>query len=117
MSVVWLSICWAGDGSFDALPPFIKDSMQPLLSNNIRHWDICTAPTNGLTDLQQCEIPTRLVCGDHFSPVANAICDHLNEQLPHRYKYNIAGASHFLVTSHSNDCVTALNDQAVLSRV
>ncbi len=103
---------WGNDGagvsSFDALPDFIKDSMEPLVQNNIRHWDINAGLTNELSDLQKCTVPTRLVYGDKSNPVASAICDHLNKQLPNSDKYIVEGASHFLVTSHVKACLNAL---------
>ncbi|NRA62738.1 MAG: alpha/beta fold hydrolase, partial [Psychrobium sp.] len=73
---------WAGIGAFESLPHFIKDGMAPLTNNIIRHWDVCTTWISRLHDLQQCMIPTRLVCGNQSNPGANAICEHLNELLP-----------------------------------
>ncbi len=104
---------WGGKGAFESLPDFIKDSMEPLVKNNIRHWDICAATCNDLTDLQKCAVPTRLVCGDKSNPVANSICDHLRKQMPNSKKYVIEGASHFLVTSHTNECLQALSEQSL----
>jgi len=106
---------WAGSSVFDTLPDFIKDGMAPLVSNNIRHWDVCCATASltewGLNDLQQCTIPTHLVCGDQSNPVANAICQHLSEQLPCSNNVVIKGASHFLVTTHIDDCLSVMNNQ------
>jgi len=36
---------WAGKGAFQSLPNFIKEGMEPLVLNNIRHWD-CEAAMN-----------------------------------------------------------------------
>jgi pimeloyl-ACP methyl ester carboxylesterase len=105
---------WGGQGSFDTLPDFIKDSMEPLVKNNIRHWDLNAAIDNKLLDLQQCAVPMRLIHGDKSNPVAHAICNHMNTHLPKSKKYIIKGASHFLVTSHANECLETLNDKTVL---
>ncbi len=105
---------WGGHGSFDSLPDFIKDSMVPLLANNIRHWDLNALIDSELIDLQQCMVPMRLIYGDKSNSVAHAICTHLHTHLPNSKKYIIKGASHFLVTSHVDECLAALYDQTVL---
>jgi pimeloyl-ACP methyl ester carboxylesterase len=105
---------WGGHGSFDSLPGFIKDSIEPLVANNIRHWDLCAAIESELIDLQQCTVPMRLIYGDKSNLVAHPICNHLNTHIPNSKKYIIRGASHFLVTSHIDECLEALNDQTIL---
>jgi pimeloyl-ACP methyl ester carboxylesterase len=105
---------WGGKGSFEPLPAFIKNSMASLVANNIRHWNICSAINNTASDLKKLSIPTRLVCGTKSNPVAHAIIDHLNNQLPSSKKYTMDGASHFLVTSHFKACLVALADQSIL---
>jgi len=101
---------WGGEGAFESLPDFIKDGMEPLVANNIRHWDSEAVMDYKLIDLQKLSIPTRLICGTKSNPVAHAICDHLNKQMPHSKKYIIEGASHFLVTSHPHECLEVLGD-------
>lgn len=104
---------WAGDGVFESLPDFIKNSMVPLVTNNLRHWDICTTIRSSLRDVQQCLVPTRLVCGTGSNPLAHAISDHLSEELPNSKKFLIEGASHFLVTSHFEECLSVLQNPFV----
>ncbi len=101
---------WGGQGSFDVLPGFIKDSMNILTPNNIRHWDICTAVNNSQADLNNCTIPTRVVSGSQSNPVAGAIAVHLNDQMPNSQGDVIDGASHFLVTSHVDECLSILKE-------
>ncbi len=99
---------WGGAGSFETLPDFIKEAMSPLVDNNIRHWDICTTIDNQLSDLQALAVPTRLVCGSESNAVAHAISDYLASEIPTSQKHRIKGASHFLVTSHVEECLSAL---------
>ncbi|XOV77886.1 MAG: alpha/beta fold hydrolase [Aestuariibacter sp.] len=103
---------WGGKAAFESLPDAIKAGMEPLVANNIRHWDISAALDCKAVDLQNLAIPTRLVCGTRSNPVAHAICEQLNKQIPHSKKYIIEGASHFLVTSHADDCLKALGEQS-----
>ncbi len=104
---------WCGDGAFETLPDVIKDGMAPLVLNNIRHWDICTTIGARLVDLQQCEIPTQVVCGTQSNPVAHAISEHLSKEMPDCKKHVIQGANHFLVTSHANECLSILQDYMI----
>ncbi|PMJ91716.1 alpha/beta hydrolase [Vibrio sp. 10N.261.55.A7] len=101
---------WAGNGAFDTLPLSIQDSMQPLVKNNLRHWDMDIAITSTLSDLEQCEVTTHLVYGDQSNPVAGAVCEQLNESLPNSTKHVIKGANHFLVTSHVEECLRYILD-------
>ena len=104
---------WGGENTFNALPDFIQESMTSLVKNNIRHWNIISTTTNTHNDLNGCNVPTRLVYGDESNPVSGAICTHLNKHLPNSNKYIIEGASHFLVTSHADDCLNILSNQSI----
>lgn len=104
---------WGGKNAFEPLPDFIKDGMTPLVANNIRHWDICTTVCNTPLDLQKLSTPTQVVCGSRSNKVAHAISDHLRETIPHSKKYVIEGASHFLVTSHVDECLSVLADSSI----
>ena len=106
---------WGGNGAFAPLPKFIKESMSLLVKNNVRHWNLCTAIDNTLDDLHHLKVPTRLVCGAQSNAVAHAIVDHLKHELPTSKKYTLKGASHFLVTSHVDECLFALTDRSILS--
>lgn len=104
---------WGGKGAFESLPDFIKEGMEPLVTNNIRHWNSESVMDCKPVDLQNLSVPTRLICGTKSNPVANTICDYLKNQIPHSKKYTIEGASHFLVTSHARECLEAIGDQSI----
>ncbi|EDM68666.1 Alpha/beta superfamily hydrolase [Moritella sp. PE36] len=99
---------WAGEGAFEPLPDFIKDGMEPLTANNNRHWTLCENTDHPRTSLNLLTIPTKLVCGSASNPVAQAIVDHLSNELPNSKQYTIPGASHFLVTSHAIECLNII---------
>lgn len=96
---------WGGKGSFAPLPDFIKDGMVPLTNNNNRHWTLCENTHHHRSALNALAIPTKLVCGSASNLIAQAIVQHLSHELPNAKQYIIPGASHFLVTSHANECV------------
>jgi pimeloyl-ACP methyl ester carboxylesterase len=101
---------WGGGNEFAILPTFIKDTMALLQSNNLRHWKICSQVNNLRADLAQLSIPTRIVCGSRSNQVAHAIVNHLHRELPHSKTYEIKDASHSLVTSHVDECLSVLQD-------
>ena len=101
---------WGGGNEFELLPSFIKDKMALLQDNNLRHWKVCTQVNNSRSDLMKLTVPTQIVCGSRSNQVAHAIVSHLNEQLPHSKQYEIAGASHSLVTSHAEECLSIMQD-------
>jgi len=100
---------WGGAGAYDPLPDFIKESMAPLVPNNIRHWDLDAKSTASLEDLNRCEVRMRVISGSESNPVAKAICAHLLQQVPGCTTHTIDGASHFLVTTHPLQCVAAMS--------
>ena len=101
---------WGGEGVFEQLPDFIKDSMEPMVHNNIRHWDVCSAIGNSPPDLHNCLVPTRIVCGTRSNPIAHAIAEGLDRQMRRSKKYAIEDATHFLVTSHADECVRVVQE-------
>jgi len=100
---------WAGKGAFNLLPDFIKDAMVPLTANNNRHWTLSMNIHLNRKTLNALTIPTRLVCGSVSNPVAQAIVNHLSNELANSKKYMIQGASHFLVTSHATQCLDIIS--------
>lgn len=99
---------WCGSNTYQALPDFVKQSMAPLVKNNLRHWDIGDALTHTLKDLHKMEIQTQIICGSESNPVAHAIAKHLHANLSNSHVHTINGANHFLVTTHPNECLKAL---------
>lgn len=99
---------WGGANDFAALPPHIQEAMGTMVRNNLRHWDICTKAQYNAADLARLNVPTRLVCGTRSNPVAHAIVDHLHRLLPRSRRWEIEGASHGLVASHADACLSVL---------
>lgn len=99
---------WGGADDFAALPPHIREVMATMVANNLRHWDICTRAEHTQADLARMNVPTRLVCGTRSNQVAHAIVNHLHRLLPRSRRWEIDGASHGLVTSHAEACLSVL---------
>ncbi|MBU3069413.1 alpha/beta hydrolase [Aestuariicella sp. G3-2] len=108
---------WGGEGQFDLLPDFIKDGMVPLTEDNLRHWSLCQTLRYSTESLSKLPVPTRIVCGDQSNPLVRQIAQCLKDQLPNSATGEIAGASHFLVTSHTQECLAFVEQQeAALGR-
>lgn len=101
---------WGGSGSYAAIPEFIQEAMEPMTKNNIRHWDICKSESPRLIDYQSITFPVQLVHGDRSNPIAKLISSSLNENIPASTLNIIQGASHFMVTSHVDECVEILKN-------
>ncbi len=99
---------WGGEGAFQQLPQFIRDGMQSLTLNNVRHWDVCMANIRTLSDLQQLPVPTHVIVGNQSNPIIRTIASHLCTFIPDCRQSVIKGASHFLVTSHVDECLKAM---------
>lgn len=102
---------WGGEGAFASLPQHIQNTMPALTDNNLRHWQICTHSTFSLADLKHVTAATQVICGDKSNPILGDIAAQLCQHIPCSQTHTIAGASHFLVNSHTSDCLRYLNQQ------
>lgn len=100
---------WGQAGDFKALPKGIQEQMRGLTAHNFRHWQLSKNISSTAHDLQHCTIPTHVVYGTCSSPVTRAVCEHLASLMPHCYAFSIQGASHFLVTTHIDQCLAMIN--------
>lgn len=99
---------WGGEGSFDSMPEALRDGMVPFTANNIRHWDLCQSTVRPMSDYQSLAVPTTVVCGGNSNPIAQTIAKQLHAHIPNSSLISIETASHFMVTTHAEDCVTVM---------
>ncbi len=102
---------WGGEGQFEPLPDFIKQAMTPLTADNVRHWSLCQSLSYPYATIQAMTAPTQIVCGDQSNPILQQIAQCLCDWLPQASMGQVAGASHFLVTSHAADCLQFVEQQ------
>ena len=96
---------WGGKGSFDLIPDHIKKVMVHLTANNLRHWRLCMKSEGGISDYKNLNIPVTLVHGSNSNTVAKRIVSSLNTHLPKSSIKIIDDATHFMITSHPQECV------------
>ncbi|MEH6474028.1 MAG: alpha/beta fold hydrolase, partial [Halopseudomonas sp.] len=101
---------WCNAPVYSTLPEFIHDAMRPLTRNNLRHWELCQSIQYSQADLQDLTMPLRVAHGDRSHPVAAAIARHLCAHTPNSREVVIAGADHFLVTSHVDQCLALIRE-------
>ena len=106
---------WGGVGSFASLPEPVKNAMRKLVRNNLRHWALCSEPQYSLQDLKSFDVPCALVNGSQSNEMAHRICGYLNQFLVKANQFEIAGASHFMVNTHVNNCEKIVLQTLVLS--
>ncbi|MDG1709498.1 MAG: alpha/beta hydrolase [Emcibacteraceae bacterium] len=98
---------WGGKGSFEMIPHHIQDAMTVMTRNNLRHWDLCAEQFS--PDLyKNLNISIDIAYGSQSNTVAKSIAKILFNILPNAQIHEIKGASHFMITSHPNECVKIL---------
>lgn len=102
---------WGGHGSFEQIPVHIQKQMILMTKNNMRHWENCR--NNGMEkeEYNNLNIPVTLVHGSRSNSVAKAICTSLHRNLPNSNIHIINGASHFMITSHPEQCAKIIIDE------
>ncbi len=101
---------WGGKGSFDLIPDHIKKVMVNLTANNQRHWKLCMKSVGGICDYKNLNIPVTLIHGSNSNHVAKSIVRSLNTHLPKSSIKIIDDASHFMITSHPQECVDIIRE-------
>jgi len=103
---------WGGEGSFAALPAALQDGMVPYTDNNLRHWQLCLGQRYTMADYGQLTLPVALVCGGDSNTIAQTISRQLHQHLPNSRYQEIVGASHFMVTTHAQACLSHIRATA-----
>ncbi len=99
---------WGGTGSFDSMPEALRDGMVPFTANNIRHWDLCQSTIRPMDDYHCLAVLTTVICGGNSNPIAQIIAKQLHAHIPNSCFTSIADASHFMVTTHAEACLAAM---------
>ncbi|MEM7569056.1 MAG: alpha/beta hydrolase [Pseudomonadota bacterium] len=95
---------WGGPGAFDAMPDKVREAMAPGTADNIRQWHDNLAFTPDPAAYSALEMPVKLIQGEHANPIVKCIILRLSELLPSNTVHEIAGAGHFMIHSHDQDC-------------
>jgi pimeloyl-ACP methyl ester carboxylesterase len=100
---------WGGPGSFEIIPEHIQKAMDVMTKNNLRHWTLCMNEIFDSSEYKHLNIPVSLIHGSQSNSIAKLISSALNHQLPNSELHVIENASHFMITTHAEECVEIIN--------
>ncbi len=101
---------WGGAGSFAAMPDAVQDYCRATTFANVLDWRTAFAFEATLADYAGLNIPVLLVRGGLANEAMVEITDGLAASLPDVHMSVVDGASHFLITSHAEQCAVLLSD-------
>lgn len=101
---------WGGAGSFATMPEPVRDYCRATAFANVLDWRTAFAFEATLADYARLAIPALIVRGGLANEAMVAITEGLAASLPDVRMSAVDGASHFLITSHAEDCARLLGD-------
>jgi pimeloyl-ACP methyl ester carboxylesterase len=101
---------WGGAGSFAAMPEPVQDYCRATAFANVLDWRTAFAFEATMADYARLAIPALIVRGGLANEAMVAITEGLAASLPDVRMSVVEGASHFLITSHAEDCARLLGD-------
>lgn len=91
---------WGGAGTFDAMPPTVREFVAGKTAQNLRTWDGCFMYRPALDELRALEIPTTLVQGALSPEIVKLVVTRLHETLPCNTVLEMKDANHFMIQTH-----------------
>ncbi len=101
---------WGGAGSFAAMPEPVQDYCRATAYANVLDWRTAFSFEAALDDYAGLKIPALVVRGGLANEAMVKITDGLAASLPDVRTSVVDGASHFLITTHADDCAQLLAD-------
>jgi pimeloyl-ACP methyl ester carboxylesterase len=99
---------WGGAGAFAAMPAAVQDYCRQTAAANVLDWHCDFGYPIDPAELNRLSIPVLVVRGERANPAMVGMSEVLVAQLPRARAAVVAGASHFLITSHAPDCAGLL---------
>ena len=94
---------WEGEGSFDRIPPRVREYMLQTTPANLRDWAAHWAFRAPLADYAALKLPALVAHGADTHFAMKRVAAILAAQMPNSKLAQIAGARHFLISSHSRE--------------
>jgi len=95
---------WGGRGSFQSMPEAVRAYCRTTTAANLLDWHGALAADLTANDCVQLDCDVLLVRGSEANSLIVAITDLLREHLPNAQPRVVAGAGHFLISSHADEC-------------
>ena len=100
---------WGGPGVFAAMPEAVKAYCRSTAPINVLDWQTDFGFTVTPADCARLNIPVLLVRGGNANPAMVGITEALGACMPEVKRAEVAGAGHFLITSHAQACADLLS--------
>lgn len=100
---------WGGPGVFAAMPEAVKAYCRATAPANVLDWRTDFGFSVSAADCARLKIPVLLVRGGDANPAMVGITEALGACLPEVSRAQVAGAGHFLITSHAQACADLLS--------
>ncbi|MBX3524213.1 MAG: alpha/beta hydrolase [Xanthobacteraceae bacterium] len=94
---------WTGAGTFDALPPKMREYAVQTTPANIIDWPAMFAFRRPLSDYATLELPVLLIHGTASPPSLHRVAEILHAAIPGAKLEKISGASHLLIGTHPGE--------------
>lgn len=101
---------WGGKGAYELIPPNVQTAMATMTENNLRHWKLCQKTNFDAHLFHELEIPVSIIHGSNSNSVAKDIANSLYDNINDSQLYLIDGASHFMITSHSQESANIIRN-------
>ncbi len=99
---------WGALGTYAALPAAVQDYCRQTAAVNVLDWHCDFGWPLVAADLTRLDLPTLVVRGALANPAMVAMSEALATGLPRAQQAVVAGAGHFLISSHPADCAALL---------
>jgi pimeloyl-ACP methyl ester carboxylesterase len=97
----WIIDFFTGDGSFDGLPPRIRDHI--VATTPTHYLDMRPGFDPPLSALAELSLPLLILRGDRSHPALARSAEILSRAAPNASLVTVAGAGHFMMATHPKD--------------
>ena len=101
---------WGGERSFQALPEAVQEYCRATTFANVLDWRTAFRFEASMANYAKLDVPALLVRGALASAAMVEITDALYGSLPNCRTAIVDGASHFLITTHAEECAGLLSN-------
>jgi pimeloyl-ACP methyl ester carboxylesterase len=99
---------WEGAGSFDKMPPRVREYVIETTPSNILDWSAHWAFRAALADYAAIRVPALLLHGGETHLAMRRVAQILAGQMPNAKLGEIPGARHFLISTHPRECAARI---------
>lgn len=97
----WVIDFFTGDGTFDGLPPRMRDHI--VATTPTHYLDMRSAFDPPLSALADLSLPMLILRGDRTHPTLARSAEILSRAVPNASLFTVTGANHFMIATHPKD--------------